>query len=71
MQSTAAEEPFVAAEVHAREEALKRLVSTFDSAIVAFSAAKPFLVAGRRTGSRGVASVPVGSLTATPQRAEP
>jgi hypothetical protein len=35
------------------------------------SSANPRLVAGLRIGSRGVASVPEGSLTATPQRAEP
>jgi len=28
-------------------------------------------VAGRKTGSNGVATVPVGSLTAAPQRALP
>ena len=33
--------------------------------------AKPLRVPGRRTGSSGVASVPVGSLTAAPQRALP
>ena len=31
----------------------------------------PCFVAGRSTGSIGVASVPVGSLSAQPQRAEP
>jgi hypothetical protein len=33
--------------------------------------ARPLRVAGRRTGSIGVASVPVGSLIAQPQRATP
>ena len=33
--------------------------------------ASPLRVSGRRTGSSGVASVPVGSETATPQRAAP
>ena len=33
--------------------------------------ARPLRVSGRRTGSSGVASVPVGSETATPQRAAP
>jgi hypothetical protein len=39
--------------------------------IAASSRLKPLRVFGRRTGSSGVASVPVGSETATPQRAEP
>ena len=45
--------------------------STSSSATRAFSAAKPFFEAGLSTGSSGVASVPVGSLTATPHRAAP
>ena len=37
----------------------------------AASRARPFRVPGRSTGSSGVASVPEGSDTATPQRALP
>ncbi len=45
--------------------------SASSEATSARSAANPRLDAGFSTGSSGVASVPEGSLTATPQRAEP
>ena len=45
--------------------------STSRSATSWRSARMPAFVAGRRIGSIGVASVPVGSLSAQPQRADP